>query len=305
MAVCVSVLMPVWNEEKFLGAALNSLLNQSFNDFEIILVDDASDDNTPSLVASYANKDPRVRPLRNARRMGLTKSLNRALKESHATFIARLDGDDIARPDRLERQVRHMQRHPYAVLSGTGVTLIDAQGRPTRDFAEGLQPHAFRFTSLAHSPIVHSTAMFRRSVALRLGGYDEDFETAQDYDLWCRMLHHGDGVALEGVGVLHRVHDRSVSARHLGQQLKAIQKIAFSNVQSQPYLACGPDNLTLYRRFLASVHSQGSREQEFERFQDTLLVLARAFSRHHALSPQQQADIVAIVQSWCACHSPV
>lgn len=111
MSTPVSVLMSVRNEEQFLPDALASLLKQSFSDFEIILVDDASIDRTPDIIRTFATRDKRIKPLRNPSRLGLTRSLNRALEAASGPLIARLDGDDIACEDRLERQAAFMTSH--------------------------------------------------------------------------------------------------------------------------------------------------------------------------------------------------
>src|SRR4051812_26679567 len=120
----VSVLMAVYNGEQYLREAVNSILSQTFKDFEFIIIDDGSTDRSPELLASYARADSRVKLISRPNK-GLTKSLNEGLHAARGEFVARMDGDDISLPERFERQVSYLREHPEVVLVGSRVEFID------------------------------------------------------------------------------------------------------------------------------------------------------------------------------------
>ncbi|HEX6100126.1 MAG TPA: glycosyltransferase [Thermoanaerobaculia bacterium] len=187
----VSVLMAVHNEERFLGAAIESILAQTFTDFELVLVDDASTDRSYAIAASY--RDPRIRLVTNPQNLGQTRSLNRGLALCRGEYVARLDGNDLAFPERLAKQVAWLDTHPDTGVLGTQAVPIDVHGRRVRRAAwwnaawqrppGGLEMDWYRTFD---TPFVHSAVMFRRALVERLGGYDERQELAQDAELWMR-----------------------------------------------------------------------------------------------------------------------
>lgn len=181
----VSVLMAVYNGARYVGKALAGILNQEFGDFELLILDDGSTDQTPEILDSLM--DPRVRIVRQER-VGLTRSLNRGLSLANGEYIARQDADDISRDDRLGKQVAYLDSHPDVVLVGTGVTVITEDDRVLRDYIYPSE-HEFLAAELGRlvSPLPHSTIMFRRKEMLDCGGYRDIFSKAQDYDLYLRL----------------------------------------------------------------------------------------------------------------------
>ncbi|MEL6207983.1 MAG: glycosyltransferase family A protein [Pseudomonadota bacterium] len=297
MSPAVSVLMPVRNEEAYLAQALRSLLSQSFEEFEIVLVDDGSTDSTPDQIQAFAQRDARIRAYRNPSSLGVTSSLNRALGLAEGAVIARLDGDDIARPDRIARQLGVLESHPDVGLVGIGVALIDAAGAFMRAFPGGLAPHAFRWTALAHAPIVHSTAMFRTGLARAVGGYDPNYPVAQDFDLWCRLLHKAEGICLPGVGVRHRVHVRSVSATRLDEQLRSIVDIALRHATTACLREARVEDSN-YRAFLNALHGRNRPETARAQTRAMLDRMVAAFCQSHSLGPSETREIDAIAGQW-------
>ena len=165
----VSVIMAVHNAEAYLDAAVKSILNQSFTDFEFIIIDDGSTDGSRNKLGEYSRKDNRVRLISRANK-GLTPSLNEGLKLARGQYIARMDADDVASPVRLGVQVQYLYDHPQVSLLGGAYELIDDAGRllttivpPTDDAT--LQEHALS----GRTPICHPLAMFRRDAALKVG----------------------------------------------------------------------------------------------------------------------------------------
>jgi len=180
----VSVLMCVYNDERFVGLAIESILAQTCQDFEFVIVNDGSTDGTAEVVASYARADARIRVFAQAN-AGTTAAANFGLSQCRGTYVARLDSDDISLPHRLEVEADFLDRHPEVALVGGGTEIIDSQGQTI-----GIRNIRCSrpWKTLRHRCIYQqSDVMFRREVALALGGYREKFHNAQDYDLWLRI----------------------------------------------------------------------------------------------------------------------
>ena len=180
----VSVVMTVHNGEPWTSEAVESVLKQSFGDFELIVVDDGSTDATPAVLRRFV--DPRLRVITQAQ-SGQTPALNRALRLAAAPVLARMDADDVALPDRLQRQVAFLEEHPQVGLLGTACHEISAAGEILRTLTPPLDDDALRRTLIRTNPFIHTSVVFRRAVLERTGPYDERFVVAQDYDLWLRM----------------------------------------------------------------------------------------------------------------------
>ena len=181
----ITVLMPARNAARFLREALDSIFMQTFCDFELLVVDDGSMDDTPHIVASY--QDDRMRTVRLENSQGLTEALNVGLAAAKGEYIARMDSDDISYAHRLARQRTFLEERPEVVMVGSWADIIDHEGRrvsvmrpPTgaAELAEGL---------LNGNRFVHTMVMFRRREVLALGGYRALLPHAQDYDLWLRL----------------------------------------------------------------------------------------------------------------------
>ena len=183
-APAVSVIMAVYNGEPWLGEALASTLGQSLQNLEFIVVDDGSTDGTAKRLADIG--DPRVSVLRQSR-AGQTAALNRGLRAARAPLVARIDADDVSLPDRLARQARFMAAHPEVGLLGTAAREIAPSGAVLHTLAPPCDDRAIRRALMRANPFVHSSVMFRRALIDGLGGYDESFAVAQDYDLWLRL----------------------------------------------------------------------------------------------------------------------
>lgn len=193
-APAVSVCMPVYNGERYLREAVDSILNQSFGDFELLILDGGSTDGSAAVLQDYAARDPRVR-LTSRPGMGLTASLNEMLDQARGEFIARMDADDISLPDRLERQVQYLRGHPECVLVGSAALVIDSEGDPlsvwfTKTTHESLDAQNLDMR-LLESSLCHPAVMMRREVVLDLGRYDPSCQVAEDLELWLRLAERG------------------------------------------------------------------------------------------------------------------
>ena len=212
MTARVTVLMAVYNGLPYLPQAIESALNQTFTDFEFVIIDDASTDASVACIRRYA--DPRIRLWCNERNLGQSTSLNKGLALSQAPYIARIDQDDVCRPDRLRQQVDFLDRHQHVTVLGTWMHELDTQGRRIRLFGEVLHDYGTFVARLllGGCPIYHSSSMFRREAVEQCGGYDERFRIGQDYDLWIRLaMRRCQAHVMPRPLTMYRVHERQQS----------------------------------------------------------------------------------------------
>jgi glycosyltransferase involved in cell wall biosynthesis len=182
----VTVLMAVYNGERYLRQAVESVLCQTFQDFQFLIINDGSTDNTRDLILSY--DDARIVLVDNQRNVGQTRSLNRGLELAVGQLIARQDADDISEPERLAKQVAFLDRRPEVALLGTGYKEIDPQGGVVGDRKLPCDTTDIRWCLLFFCPFVHSSVMLRKSVVLeQIGFYNEALAYSQDYELWHRI----------------------------------------------------------------------------------------------------------------------
>lgn len=211
--------MAVYNQAETLNPAVKSILEQSFSDFELVIVDDHSTDEAPELLRRWRLKDNRVKVLTNTRHLGLTKSLNVGLKQAKTGLIARMDADDVAWPERLKRQRDYLLSHSKIGLLGTAVCLIDESGKPLRVKQLPAGPEKIRRSILSGCPFIHSTWMLPKSVLDEVGIYNEAFPYAQDYDLALRIVSRFPTANLLDPLLSYRVNSATaISLKHLKRQ---------------------------------------------------------------------------------------
>ncbi len=181
----VSVLMPVYNGEAFLGQAIESILQQTFDDFEFIVINDGSTDRSAEVVQLY--DDPRIRYFENECNIGLTRSLNRGLSLVRSPYLARMDADDTSLPQRLAKQVHFLDMHHEIGVVGSAVQIIDEHGNISRKWEPPETHEVLRWCLCLFTPIAHPTVMMRQEVVKQVGDYCTEMLTAQDHDLWRRL----------------------------------------------------------------------------------------------------------------------
>jgi glycosyltransferase involved in cell wall biosynthesis len=208
----VSVVMAAYNSFPYVKNCVDSILNQSFNDFEFIIIDDGSTDGTGDYLQNRAKLDHRIHLIQQ-QNQGLTKSLNKGLKIAKGEFIARIDADDIAVSNRFEKQVNYLNQHQDVVLLGSSIEMMTADGLPM----------GLRILDKKHSQIrkkllqgdscalSHPAVMFRKDVAIDIGGYDESYPVGQDLDFFLRMSEKGKVENLPDSLLFWRQHKQSVN----------------------------------------------------------------------------------------------
>jgi len=217
----VTVLMTVFNAGKYLDPAIASIAGQTFQDWEFLIVDDASTDGSPAVAEGWASRDQRIRVIRNAVNKGQTPCLNQGLREARGAWIARQDADDLSLPERFARQ---LAAAGDAALIGTNGWIIDATNRVIGLLDAPLTQASIQATSPFLNPFMHTAVMARTQVIRdELGGYDESFRIAQDYDLWARLI---------AAHASANLPDRLVCYRHLATSLsKSGSNTAFAEAR--------------------------------------------------------------------------
>ena len=226
-APLVSVVISAYNASRYLDEAIASILAQTFSDFELIVIDDGSTDDTLAILNGFAVRDARMRVISRPN-IGLTKALNEGLALSRGEFLARMDADDVAMPDRFEKQIAYLREHPDVVLLGSRVQLIDPLG---------LRIGSGDYLKLSHDEIdalllggkggaiVHPAAMMRLDAVRKVGGYREQYNNSEDLDLFLRLAEVGRVANLPDVLLHYRRHLESVSHTKYENQWKLKRQI--------------------------------------------------------------------------------
>lgn len=223
----ISVVMPVYNGRRYLAEAMDSILAQTFGDFEFICVDDGSTDDSLAILSDYARRDARVRIVSRAN-TGVWKALNDGIEVSHGRLIARMDADDVSMPNRFEKQVTFLNEHPDVVAVGCSVLIIDAEGAPLREM-----PNPPRWTheeiDTAHltgggQVFYHPALIFRREALKTIGMYRQ-WPAAQDLDLFLRLAEIGRLANVRDVLLKYRQHMGSVGHAKMAKQLETCREI--------------------------------------------------------------------------------
>ena len=211
----VSVVMAVRDGGPYLAQAVESILGQTLENLELIVVDDGSRDATPDVLAKFAREDERVRVFRREP-SGVSAARNRAAREVRARFLAPMDADDVALPPRLELQVEFLDSHPdVAVVGGAGVFVDDGGGELARMEYAGDDASVSELLMTGQSPVIHPAACMRTEAFHAVSGYRPVFQVAHDYDLWLRMAEHGRITNIAQTVLRYRVHAGQVSTRNL------------------------------------------------------------------------------------------
>ena len=207
----VSVVMSVFNAEEFVGKAIESILNQTFNDFEFIIVNDGSVDGTPDILEKYGKNDKRIKIITHENK-GLTKCLNIGINNSSGKYIARQDADDFSYPERIENQVNAFKKDSSLILLGTRA-IINIKGFMYESPLYTDTEITNKITK--YNIFVHSSVMFRRSEFMKIGMYNELYKTAQDYEAWMRLSGYGKLSILDRVLVERTVRKNSISNKKM------------------------------------------------------------------------------------------
>lgn len=276
MPPLVSIVMAVHNGEPHLRLALDSLLAQTYAQLEIVVVDDASTDASPAILAGC--DDPRLTVITNPAQRGLASSLNLGLARASGDYLARMDADDIAHPRRIELQLAYMESHPETGLLGTACRLIDDDGTVLGTARHPENDTAMRWRALFAPPLAHPSAMIRGDVWRRHGlGYDPEWPVAQDYELWPRLLKHCRGANLQAVLLDYRLHAASASSARRQEQERWALRVCEREAARFLPADMPPTLLAPLRRLLTGTRAADDPPAGF--LQHSLLRLAENYVR--------------------------
>lgn len=230
MAPKISVLLPVRNAERFLRSAVESVLAQTFDDFELLALDGGSTDRSLSILRELAAKDRRINIV-SRENLALVPSLNELITMARGRYLARMDSDDICRPQRFEKQVEYLEAHPECVAVGSRVLFIDPQGLPICEAARELSHEEIdsgHLSGVAESRICHPSVTMRTEAVLRIGKYREEYRYLEDFDLFLRLAEIGRLANLPDVLLEYRLHPESICRnqgdKHLSFARRALQE---------------------------------------------------------------------------------
>jgi len=245
----VTVLMPVYNAEPFLAEAIESILNQTFTDFEFLIINDGSTDNSLSIIESY--NDKRIKLVNNETNIKLIATLNKGIEMAHGKYIARMDADDISRPERIEKQVKFMEEHPEVGLCGTFIHVFGTKNYDIR-FGSWHEKIKFRLFFDTHFP--HPTALIRTSVLkehhLR---FDPAYLHAEDFALWNVMADVTELKIIQEVLLNKRCHESQISNKYTDIQHLTSSKIRRELMQKMGYNA-NDNEISNYDKFLFKIY---------------------------------------------------
>lgn len=214
----ISVIFSVYNGATYLREAVESILNQSYSDFEFIIVNDGSTDNTVEILNEYT--DSRIVRINNQENIGLARSLNRAIETAQGELIARMDADDISAPDRFKKQVAYLDAEEEVAVLGTCMKQIDAVGNNLGILNVPCSHNLIKWKMLFETSMFHATVMMRKKDLDRVGNYSPDYQHIEDTELWIRMIDNARFSNLNEVLYIRRWHDESVCNLHNSVQFR-------------------------------------------------------------------------------------
>jgi len=280
----ISVVMPAFNAEQFLAPAIESILGQTYRDFELVIVDDGSSDHTPDIARAYASQDGRVR-LIAGQRLGQARARNLGLAEAKNPWIAVMDADDIALPERLDMQLRMAAADPEVVVWGSAAYHVGVDGQVLSLFRSGPCSKDEFMAMRGRAEIIqviHSTAFYRRDLALQIGGYDCGFSVAGDAEFFDRMALHGCILSLPAPLLKYRLHGSSQTVVRFREQQRNARYVR--DRQRRRLLGEPPITLAAFAEQL----DQESAWNRFRRWQEDMedlfyIEAGTAFGQHRPL----------------------
>jgi glycosyltransferase involved in cell wall biosynthesis len=287
----VSILMPVYNAELYITQAIESIIAQTFTDWELILIDDGSTDRSEAILRKY--KDSRIYYLRNKENIGLIRTLNRGIDYCAGEYIARMDADDISFCDRLEQQVRFLDKHPSHIMCGTNALVINNYNDVTGRIRNLASNNLLQINLLFSDPFVHPSMMIRRDI-LVTNRYDERYKHVEDYELWCRIAGLGLIANLKKELFLYRWHDSNVSVLNADTQSRLKDKIIIDGLKK---LDIQPNEEELYcHKITFRLYALGKKQDvSIDQFANIASWFSKLVRQNKIKSKYSHSDFVAFL----------
>ena len=288
----ISVIMAVHDGEAYLSLAVESILKQSFKDFEFIIVDDASSDQSPDILEEFVQKDGRIIPLKNDEQLGLARSLNKALGLAKGKYIARMDADDISYPERFAQQLCFLEAYPEIILLGCSVDVIGEYGEFKREVIGPSDPAMLRWNLLLGNAaaVVHPTAMWR-AVEMKEFGLYADLPTSQDLELFSRLFEIEPFPIdnLKSILLAYREHDKNISHANAAMQFEVSNRIRIENIKN--YLGVNLEKDSISARRIPDLSLVQSKPEVLIGWIGQWLDLVEAFCKRIPPSEQTEKEI--------------
>ena len=233
----ISVVMPVYNSAKYLSVAIESILNQTYKNFEYIIIDDGSQDSSGKIIHQYAKDDGRIKPYKNNSNMGICETLNRGIKLAKGKYIVRMDADDYSYPTRIEKQFLFMEKHPGVVISGSSIEVCNKNLKILNRRKYPRTDKEIRNNIFKINPFAHPAVIYKKDIVKKAGDYNPFFSGAEDYDLYFRMGREGSFANLSETLLKLRTHSESISAKKISSQLKISLYIRLKAISEYSYRA--------------------------------------------------------------------
>ncbi|MDD5050824.1 MAG: glycosyltransferase [Candidatus Pacebacteria bacterium] len=277
----VTVLMPVYNCEKFLKEAMQSVLDQTYENIEFLIIEDGSADRTSNVISSFS--DPRIKVICHEKNEGLIRSLNEGLRIASGAYIARMDGDDKMLPNRIREQVEYMEKNTRVGICGTWIRILGTNsiGRYRAKKDETRARLLFN-SPLAHPSVILRTKLFRDKNLT----YSLAFPHAEDYELWTRVILHAEIVNIPKVLLLYRRHESQVSKLYRDDQIESTLKASL-NLLATYNIRPDEDEMGI-QKFIVSGYDTRYRPSDFKDLEDWLMSLYKCViaNNHNSLSPK-------------------
>jgi len=290
----VSVVMPVYNSERYLREAIESILNQTFKDFEFLIFDDGSTDRSKEIIKEYVAKDNRIIPFYSDINCGYVVHLNKGIELAKGEFIARMDSDDISLPTRLEKQISRLKEDVSIGIMGSSTIIIDKYGKKNRTDYRETNPDLLRWYTFFYNPFSHPTVIIRKVVFAEVGFYDEDKIPSEDRDLWARVaLTQFKFCNLKDPLLLYRMHGDSISDRKKEDQNAISSEVLRNHIQKTIGESVPLQVIPIFKNFhLTNVEIPFSAHRCAIR---VLKKLEKKFLRTYSLSPEIKARVNQMV----------
>lgn len=273
MEPLVTVLISVYNGMPYLPSAIESVLRQTFAEFEVLVVEDCSTDD--SLLYLQSLNSPRVRLIVNEKNLGMAESLNRGISHARGKYIARLDADDKAMPDRLQFQYQYMESNPNLVICGTWAQIINHDDKPLSIWKQSVDPLEIRWRILFKNPFIHSSVMFKRDVVVNNRITYKNLFGTEDYQFWCDVLEYGEGANIDQVFIQYRRHERSMTEYNAKPMKAAHLQVANQN---QSKLLNSQRPVSEYKKL---VEERGHRQYSYKSAQLHFELLKAFYHQNH------------------------
>lgn len=249
MLPLVSVIMPVFNSEKFLDEAIQSILNQTYENFEFLIFDDGSTDNSKEIIESYAILDNRVKPLFSNTNKGYVYHLNHGIEMSEGEFIARMDSDDVALPNRFNQQLNFLKKNlNIAIVGGSSIIINESNNNIGVSIAHD-NPIYLWWISFFTCPLIHPSVLIRKSIIKDVGVYNINRLPAEDFDLWVRVLQHADICNIKDPLIKYRTHSESISFRKMQLQSEKAEEILKEHWKYFTNLSIESEEIVFFKNF--------------------------------------------------------